>query len=180
MCGDDYEVFRCDRCHLNSRKVSGGGVLLAIRQAFQARELKDPMWSIVEQVWVSIKLFDHTVFICVVYFPPDRVRDLDLIDVHAQSLQYMISLALPRDEIIVLGDFNLPGIKWKPWQHGFLHVDTELSTFHAGTASILDNYSTCTLLQINNVTNENGRIVDLCFVSDRDVAPNICTAPAPW
>ena len=71
VCGDYYEVFRCDRNHLNSSKVSGGGVLLAIRRAFQARELKDARWSIVEQVWVSIKLVDHTVFICVIYFPPD-------------------------------------------------------------------------------------------------------------
>ena len=34
------------------------------------------------------------------------------------------------------------------------------------------------LMQINDVTNENGRTLDLCFVSDRDIAPKICPAPA--
>ena len=58
VCGDDYEVFRCDRNHLNSGKVSGGGVLLAIRRTFQARELKDARWSIIEQVWVSKECID--------------------------------------------------------------------------------------------------------------------------
>ncbi|XP_062538394.1 uncharacterized protein LOC134206685 [Armigeres subalbatus] len=51
--------------------------------------------------------------------------------------------------------------------------------FLKNTSYLLDNYSSATLSQINHVTNQNGRSLDLCFVSVQDVAPFICEAPSP-
>jgi len=177
--GSGYEVFRCDRCRRNSRKTTGGGVLVAVRRELKARLLQTDHGVNVEQVWVAIKLVDHTLFFCVVYLPPDRTRDLVLISSHTDSVASVSSLASPRDEIVVLGDYNLPDLKWSVSSNGYLYADPAHSAFHIGSICLLDNYSTALLKQTNNVVNENGRLLDLCFVSAQDPAPSISEAPTP-
>ncbi|XP_062537943.1 uncharacterized protein LOC134206265 [Armigeres subalbatus] len=83
------------------------------------------------------------------------------------------------DEIIIIGDFNLPGISWSSSCNGFLHIDMERSSLHSHASKLLDYYSTATLRQINHVTNENNRNLDLCFVSAQDATPLILHAPSP-
>lgn len=46
-------------------------------------------------------------------FPPDRVRDISLIESHFQSVFSILEIAKPRDEVAVMGDFNLSEITWK-------------------------------------------------------------------
>ena len=48
--GNNYEVFRCDRNAENSRKSTGGGVLVAVNSKFQARTLEDDASLSLEQV----------------------------------------------------------------------------------------------------------------------------------
>ncbi|XP_058837086.1 uncharacterized protein LOC131693350 [Topomyia yanbarensis] len=177
--GSTFDVFRCDRNALNSRKTSGGGVLIAVRHGIKARVINDERWESSEQVWISVKLADRNLFLCVVYFPPDRIRDYSLIDVHLSSVSFITSIAAPSDDIVILGDFNLPGLTWCPASNGFLRLDIEKSVLINNASCILDNYSSATLRQINNIINENGRTLDLCFVSARDYAPYCCAAPTP-
>lgn len=177
--GSEYEVFRCDRNPRNSRKSTGGGVLLAVGSELKARAIENDLWNSVEQVWAAVDLADRTLFVCVVYIPPNRARDIDFIDAHCRSIQAVLESATAIDEVIVLGDYNLPGISWQPSHSGFLYPDPERSVFHCGATMLLDSYSTSTLSQINHVVNENNRSLDLCFVSSQDVAPFISCAPAP-
>ncbi|XP_058817418.1 uncharacterized protein LOC131680727 [Topomyia yanbarensis] len=177
--GPEYEVFRCDRNPCNSKKLSGGGVAIAVHKQLKARVVEDDAWKCIEQIWVAIELGDRTLFLCAVYFPPDRIRDSMLIDAHIQSISHVMTRMTPVDEIAILGDFNLPGLSWQPSHSGFLYPDTDNSVFHASSINLLDSYSTVTLFQINDVVNENGRSLDLCFVSAQDVAPTIYAAPAP-
>ncbi|XP_053685949.1 uncharacterized protein LOC128735493 [Sabethes cyaneus] len=177
--GSDYEVFRCDRNPNNSRKAIGGGVLIAVRRGLEARAIENNAWNCVEQIWTAIKLSDRTLFLCALYIAPDRVRDNDLIDVHCQSVYSIMRGATPLDEIIILGDFNLPGISWKPVHSGFLFPDPENSTIHAAAVNLLDNYSAAMLHQVNHVVNENNRCLDLCFVSSLEKPPFITAAPCP-
>lgn len=179
VCGSNYEVFRTDRNQFNSTKSTGGGVLIAIHRRLKAQLIEEIAWSCVEQVWVSIKLSGRTLYFCVVYFPPDRTRDVALIDAHEQSVSAISSRALPVDEIVVVGDFNLPGLKWRSGAGRFLFADPVQSTFHVGTNALLDGYSSNLLQQINPISNENGRMLDLCFVSKPDEAPTLSAAPAP-
>ncbi|XP_055634044.1 uncharacterized protein LOC129774350 [Toxorhynchites rutilus septentrionalis] len=179
VCGQNYEVFRTDRDQFNSIKSSGGGVLIAVHRRLKAQLIAENAWSCVEQVWVSIKLAARVLYICVVYFPPDRIRDTALIDVPVQSLSTIAARALPADEIIIFGDFNLPDLKWRIGSGRFLFADPAKSTFHAGTNALLDGYSSNLLQQINSVSNENGRMLDLCFASKTDEAPTLSVAPAP-
>lgn len=177
--GSEYEVFRGDRSPLTSRKTTGGGVAIAVRRCMNASKLDNSRWTGVEQVWVSIPTLSRKLWICAVYIPPDRIRDTILIDEHVLSVTSVVSSSSPVDDIVVLGDFNLPHVKWRPHRDGFMRVDTSESALSVNTSTLLDSYSAATLRQINPVENENGHMLDLCFVSHRDYAPAISVAPAP-
>lgn len=86
-CGSNYDVFRTDRNQLNSTKSIGGGVLIAIHRRLKAQLIEEIEWSCTEQVWVSIKLDEKMLYFCVVYIPPDRTRDVALINAHEQPYQ---------------------------------------------------------------------------------------------
>lgn len=174
-----YEVFRCDRGPHNSRKARGGGVLIAVRRGIKARLIEDDAWIGVEQIWLAITLFDRNLYLCVIYIPPDRTRDVSLIEAHTDSVSSIVDRASSMDDIVIVGDFNMPGVCWKSSNNGFLYPDAAHSTLNMGMVSILDRYSTATLKQINYIVNENGRSLDLCFVSSCDTAPPISLAPAP-
>ncbi|XP_055604744.1 uncharacterized protein LOC129752979 [Uranotaenia lowii] len=175
----DYVVFRCDRGPSNSLKSTGGGVLLAIKSTLQAVSIDDNSWDDLEIVWARIDLGNRKLFVCVVYIPPDRTRDVSIADSFSSCLTKVTSLASPEDDILIIGDFNLPGIKWCPSQGGFLYPDPARSSFSAFSEIIFDSLSTATLRQINSVENENGRMLDLCFVNEGIRTPTIELAPVP-
>ncbi|XP_055585037.1 uncharacterized protein LOC129737895 [Uranotaenia lowii] len=175
----DYVVFRCDRGPSNSLKSTGGGVLLAIKSTLQAVSIDDNSWDDLEIVWVRLDLGNRKLFVCVVYIPPDRTRDVSIADSFSSCLTKVTSLASPEDDILIIGDFNLPGIKWCPSQGGFLYPDPARSSFSAFSETIFDSLSTATLRQINSVENENGRMLDLCFVNEGIRTPTIELAPVP-
>ncbi|XP_058456962.1 thioester-containing protein 1 allele S3-like [Malaya genurostris] len=140
--GTNYEVFRGDRNPCNSSKSFGGGVLVAIHRRLKGRLIISASGSCVEQVWVQIKLSDCSLFLCVVYIPPNRTRDLSLIDSHIQSLEDVIAAHMhPADEILIVGDFNFPSLKWLTASDGFLFADPMHSSFHAGIINLLDRKS---------------------------------------
>lgn len=90
-----------------------------------------------------------------------------------------MEIATAADEMIIIGDFNLPAISWRSSYGGFLYPDHDRSTFHSGAVSLLDHYSIATLKQINHVVNENNRSLDLCFVTAQDTAPHLSMAVSP-
>lgn len=175
--GPSYEVFRCDRSARNSTKSVGGGVLVAVKKKLKSKPIDNDSWASIEQVWVKIEFSGRNLFLCGIYIPPDRTRDMASIETHNQSIIHICAAANPEDEIVVVGDFNLPGISWQTCGNGFMHPNLGRSSIHAAASRLLDCYSTATLRQINNVLNENNRCLDLCFVSARDVAPLITSAP---
>ncbi|XP_055609144.1 uncharacterized protein LOC129756320 [Uranotaenia lowii] len=128
----DYAVFRCDRSSRNSKKSSGGGVLLAVKS-----------------------------------------------NLPAQLIVEVSSFCAPEDDLLVIGDFNMPGLKWCSHHGSSLYADPACSTFSAPSNIILDSLSTATLRQINGVVNEYGRTLDLCFANDGSRLPFIELAPAP-
>ena len=177
--GAEYDGFRCDRGPRNSLKKNGGGVLISVRRHLKPRQIVNVEWNKLEQVWVSVQLADRKLFICVVYFPPDRTRDKQLIDIHVKSVATITARAKPCDEIIVIGDFNLPSLFWVPTNNGYFYPDPDRSTFHTCALDLLDGYNAASLQQINNNLNENGRCLDLCFFGTRNVAPRLICAPTP-
>lgn len=71
--------------------------------------------------------------------------------------------AAPCDEVVIVGDFNLSNIAWKQTHSVFFWLDHEASSFHTGAMRLLGCYSFLSLFQINGVTNENNRSLDLCL-----------------
>ncbi|XP_055584999.1 uncharacterized protein LOC129761015 [Uranotaenia lowii] len=178
--GPDYVVFRCDRSPRNSKKNTGGGVLIAVKSNFHALLIDDDSWHDLELVWTRIDLGNRKLYVCVLYLPPDRTRDVALAESLSRCISKVSSLCAPEDDILVIGDFNMPGLKWCSNHGSFLYPDPVRSTFSAPSNIILDSLSTATLRQINRVTNENGRMLDLCFASDGSRVPTIESAPAPF
>ncbi|XP_055523037.1 uncharacterized protein LOC129717209 [Wyeomyia smithii] len=177
--GDNYDVFRTDRCPLNSTKPIGGGVLIAVNHRFKAVLIENKSWASIEQVWIRLKLSGYSLFLCPIYIPPDRARDATLTNTHCNSINTICEQALPNDEVVVFGDFNFSGVKWRSSPDGFLFADPMVSSFHHGINNLLDCYSSNLLRKINHINNENGRILDLCFVSNVDCAPGINIAASP-
>ncbi|XP_053699055.1 uncharacterized protein LOC128746028 [Sabethes cyaneus] len=179
LLGHEYEGFRCDRGPHNSSKKTGGGVLVAVRRSLKASRVNDVAWNNIEQVWVSIKLKDRNLYLCTIYIPPDRTRDKTLIESHLNSVLMIAAKAKPRDEIVIIGDFNFPNICWRAFRNGFTYPDPDHSSFHTCALDLLDGYSCSNLIQINCNANENGRCLDLCFVSASESAPRLTIAPVP-
>lgn len=163
---ESYSVFRQDRSPSNSSKRSGGGVLLAVRSCFKPRLLITPENATVEHLWVAIPSSNATLFVCVVYFPPDRVNDNTLIDKHLSSVNCIISQIGPKDNLVVLGDFNLSGISWLNDSYGFYYPDPLNSSFGSASSCLIDTYLTAGLRQLNGIVNANSRTLDLCFLSE--------------
>ncbi|XP_055612515.1 uncharacterized protein LOC129759125 [Uranotaenia lowii] len=175
----DYTVFRCDRGPNNSTKSTGGGVLIAIRSTLSAIPIYDESWNDQEFVWTRIDLGTKKLYVGVVYLPPDRTRNASFADSFSIGLSKLCSLTLPEDDIVIIGDFNLPGLKWIPSQGNFLFADPTRSSFTVPSNTILDSLSTATLREINSIENENGRMLDLCFISDGPQLATIEEAPTP-
>lgn len=163
---DSFSVYRQDRSALNSDKESGGGVLLAVHSKFKSRLLMPPEASTVEHIWVAISTQSGTLFICVVYIPPDRVNDSNYIENHVFSLDWIVSQMGPKDSIVIVGDFNLSTISWLSDSNGFHYPDNSHSSFRPASVILLDAYSTARLRQVNGIPNANGRLLDLCFISE--------------
>lgn len=176
---DRFIVYRQDRSPLNSCKSTGGGVLLAVRSSYKSQLLYPPNVAHVEQLWVSIGISDDsTLYTCVIYVPPDRVNDIVLIDKHIEVLNWVTLQLRARDNILVLGDFNLSGIVWQRNLHGCFHPNTSQSLICQASRNLLDAYNIASLKQMCGIQNENNRILDLCFVSN-EVCTDTLVAQAP-
>lgn len=178
--GPNYNVFRLDRNANNSCKKSGGGVLLALHCKHKPRQLSVPNSEAVEQLWVAISLQNHTLFACVIYIPPSLTQDANVIDQHINSLHWIIARMKTRDSLLIIGDFNLPGIKWEHGPSIYLYPDVTRSSISLSGAKLIDSYNLARASQLNYVENENGRMLDLCFGSiEGDIQYTLAVAPAP-
>lgn len=173
-----YNVYRQDRSSSNSTKRSGGGVLLAIRSCFNSCQLVHPDNFAVEQIWVKISLQHTSIFFCVVYIPPDRVNDAVLIEKHVNYLDWIVAQMSARDSIVIFGDFNLRDIVWQKKADGSHYIVASCSSINLTSGNLLDAYSTANMLQMNGITNQNGRTLDLCFVTqDISTVSDVIQAP---
>ena len=88
----NYAIHRCDR---GSR---GGGVLVAVRDNIISRAYPSP--TNIEMLTIEVE----AVIICVIYLPPTPSLSV------VQSLSCHLSMFQESQNLILLGDFNLPDI----------------------------------------------------------------------
>ncbi|KAK9687612.1 Endonuclease-reverse transcriptase [Popillia japonica] len=115
----NYSVYRRDRATTASKKLDGGGVLLAVRNNFAVGHILAvrnnfavghmfDLQSVAEDVWLSVECVGGRVLICGVYLPPgdELAQQAFLSNLQAVTLDH------PDEKILILGDFNLPSIVW--------------------------------------------------------------------
>ena len=102
----NYTVYRKDR---NS---SGGGVFIAIKDTFASYPLNDADTNC-EIVWASLQLNGCKKLILASYYRPPK-SSIDEVDHFCTSVDKVFASHSPNyPQVLIGGDFNLPGINWE-------------------------------------------------------------------
>ncbi|XP_055527980.1 uncharacterized protein LOC129720522 [Wyeomyia smithii] len=176
LFGNRYTVFRNDRSHLNSQKTRGGGVLIAVSVKLSCRIDPAPVFNTVEQLWVIVETANSDISIGVVYIPPDRKSDSQVIQQHIDSIGMVLSRLQLKTPALLFGDYNQSGLRWFISDNGHPSVDTLHSNMPAYCCSLLDGLYWHGLTQVNNILIDNERLLDLVWVNDETLP--ICSVSA--
>lgn len=155
---DSFTVHRSDRNLSLTNKKRGGGCLIAIKSNISA--IRMTQWEQelpYENVWLAInqKKSNKKLFINVIYIPPNASHET-----YSRYFDHYANLvcnAKPDSEFIILGDFNISTISWVK-----IGSCCTASSHEGKIASdLLNTLEISELKQFNNITNSNGRILDL-------------------
>lgn len=159
-----YDIFRCDRDLQLCNKSRGGGVLICAHRKLQATVFSEWISDTAESLCVKVPAHtlssDKDLFIAVVYTPPDL---LDL-STRFTNLKNNITKLLdifPDSNYLLVGDFNLPCIKWD--SYGFTILRQGSTDLQTCAEDFLDHLHFLGLIQYNSVINTKNKILDLCF-----------------
>lgn len=110
---------------------------------------------------VLVKVFNKSLYIICSYIPPDSPNDI--YDENLKAVNLISKMLKPYDNLMLIGDFNIPSLSW---QHE-LESNNLVPIFSSDKNEDFINglHANC-LYQINNVTNQLGRSLDLVFVGE--------------
>ena len=159
----NYNVFRSDRTTLSR----GGGALIAIKDSYNVLRRSDLEYQN-EDVWVEIKLnSQERLLLGCIYF--SRNITLSVYQTFINKLNNQLKNF--HGDIIILGDFNLPGVNWK---HG-----NPNECRYKGKAKCILNLSTSNeLKQLNFKKNRFDVNLDLILVNNDKYIANHTTVKA--
>lgn len=140
-----FKLFRKDRDSLTSDSQRGGGVFIAVRSNISAELIIINRHNI-EQVYIKVKCTGNDVIVGCVYIPPRS--SLITFTEHMDTISY-IKAKYPNSTLLITGDYNIPSSYPPEDCENLLYNDMIL----AGC------------IQINNILNNSGRLLDLCFSS---------------
>lgn len=153
-----YEVYRRDRDCTRSSKMDGGGVSIAVSRNLPSARME--RWETnCEDLWVSVQIKMGTlttdIAVCAIYLPPPA--KLETLSCFLNGVDYVIS---QMKNVIAVGDFNLGSIDWS--RGADLNNQMFPSNYNnaLGTAFV-DFMSLNNLKQLNNISNIDGRYLDL-------------------
>lgn len=154
ICPSDYTVFRCDRSILTSAKSSKGGVMVAVRDSIVSSRLFSSIDDI-ECLLLKLQPCKGTSWLLVAcYIPPqEHVSKYNSL---LSSVEELISSGSKFDEILIVGDFNLPGVNWD---------DTLCRDHTPASRAIISMMQLLDLQQVNQVYNKRGVLLDLVLCS---------------
>ena len=157
---EGYSTFRCDRDRDASRKSTGGGVLIAIKDSLPAELVFSSSGFPFDCVALRVSPPNFLPFIVsCVYVPcasPSHLYE-ELFD----SLSELLTVRFPSLPFFLCGDFNLPMLNWP--NHPSLPIPSNnLSHSSLPLSSFM---YTCSALNFNTTKNSLGRTLDL-FLSN--------------
>lgn len=167
---NSFQIFRRDR-HTDACKL-GGGLLIGLRNTLTCSrvEFPDTLNNLdIEIISVRISLRGRDIYVVNCYIPPSSQNrqfpnGKNIFENLTLHLDYLEDIRKPGDEVILLGDFNLPSVDWVYSRED----DTCLPTgdFSAKISDFLDNLSCSGFWQSSIVKNSLGRQLDLVFTTD--------------
>lgn len=157
----DYSVFRKDGI-IEGSDSSGRGVLIAVHSKFDAMLYTLPNSELLELVCVKISLHKHCLYILCCYIKPGQPTGVyqNMVDV----FDHLFESIDPCDNIIILGDFNLPDLQWEESDDGGYFIS--VNSVSEKEMLLTDRLSDLGLHQVSNVKNNLGRQLDLVFSTD--------------
>lgn len=103
-CTGNYNIYR------NDRKTLGGGVMLMVNSGLRVNKVNIPT-KYKDLEILAIDVFGQRVSrFVVLYRPPSMINE-----VSKRLFECVASLLNVEHPVVVIGDFNLPDIKWKPF-----------------------------------------------------------------
>lgn len=133
-----------------------------------------------EQIWVKIRMHkSKCIYIGVAYIVPKGCSSETEIVKYQRHMDFAHSAlegASDIDLCYLLGDFNLPQIDWvRDDESGAFLLPLNVRMDHE--ACVIDELYTMDMLQVNDIQNYQGRLLDLVFTNDY-VNTSICEACA--
>ena len=158
----EYNIYRADRNPGTSGLERGGGVLIGVKKRFHPKPVHLQGDERLEQIAVRIPLSGKTLFVCCVYIPPNS--EASIYTQHSSCVQQLCDLAQSTDDVVVVGDYNVPNLTW--------HFDEDFNAYLPSGQSteqevaLIEDVLGTGLQQVFDLPNANGRLLDLALVSD--------------
>lgn len=151
-------------------KKDGGGVVILVSKCLKSK--MQLSWnSLSEDIWVTISTQKSVkLHLCCVYLPPQT--DMSIYRAHCSKI-IELTLLYPKDKFLIVGDYNLMGVKWLTKDKHFEPLYTSNLDFYL---EVINTMHLCNLHQYNGCINVNNRILDLVFCSE-NVNVTLCNDP---
>lgn len=140
-------------CYRKDRQTRGGGVAILVKREVSSVSLPD-INSCHESVFCKAVIAGNPIIIAGVYRPPGAPPAF-LIDLYEHLEKYR------NQNIIIAGDFNMPGMHWESMKCGSIDVQSAEILLDMSLAYSL----TQTVLDPTRVTSSASSILDLVFCS---------------
>lgn len=105
-----YVIFRQDRSETAHHKVGGGGVATLIKSEFKVKRHSFNEIKILQYICLEVVVSDSIIFMINVYspfgYPTESNLEIDLLLTKIEKMN--------KEDTIIVGDFNMPSIKWSP------------------------------------------------------------------
>lgn len=158
-----FNVYRKDRSEVLTGCSRGGGVLIAVKCEYKSSLYNiDNKHGLLDQLFVSICNSNFLFYVCASYIPPGCADDM--YEAHIANILALDEEMAANSRICVLGDFNLNDIFWSQ-----IGDSTELLPSKVNKSkeiNFIDSLLSLNLVQINHISNQLNRFLDLIFVPD--------------
>lgn len=165
----DFNVFRKDVLVSNASPIiplgsssSGRGVLLALHSNLDSSLVNIPNTVNLELICVKICVSKRCLYILCCYIPPAQpTTEYQLL---VNAIDHVVDLSNPEDDILIVGDFNLPRLIWEVSDDEIYFISSNASS--EKEILFTDRLLSSNLAQMSGVKNCLQRQLDLIFSSD--------------
>src|SRR5699024_2440406 len=146
---NNFHIYCADRNSNTSDKITGGGVLIAVRKNLSSSMVFTGQE--VESVFVRLRINDKNILVGGLYIPPNS--DGAIYKSHCRDLEIIFNRFIDSD-FIIAGDFNLPKVNWND---DFNLIRSKCENFEI----LMSTYSFLNLNQVNKYPNNRNVFLDL-------------------